>query len=195
MAIDRPQYQRPLARRGMRLSRSFGQWRRAHRRWVTVCALIVVALFVLLEGGVRIVTPDQMEVLDYDRPPAHHLLSDHSISNPAAVAATYDELMRAPLMPNPQAFWTGRDNCGMGNSSDVWYSRLGDDLTLRFTWHGIPVAVFTSNDFYNPYPVWKCNATASRVLWFWNAGGIPNPEPYADDNAAIRWFPSVVHPA
>lgn len=195
MAIDRPQYQRPLARRGTRLSRSFGQWRRAHRRWVTVCALIVVALFVLVEGGVRVVTPDQMEVLDYDSSPAHHLLSDHSISNPAAVAATYDELTRAPLMPNPQAFWTGRDNCGMGNSSDVWYSRLGDDLTLRFTWHGIPVAVFTSNDFYNPYPVWKCNATASRVLWFVNAGGIPNPEPYADDNAAIRWFPSVVHPA
>lgn len=77
---------------------------------MTVCALIIVTLFVLVEGGVRIVTPDQMEVLDYDSSPAHHLLSDHSISN-LAVAATYDELTQAPLMPNPQAFWTGRDNC------------------------------------------------------------------------------------
>lgn len=113
MATDRPQYQQPLTRRG-----ALGQWWRAHRRWVTVCALIIVTLFVLVEGGVRIVTPDQMEVLDYDSSPAHHLLSDHSISN-LAVAATYDELTQAPLMPNPQAFWIGRDNCGMGNSSDV----------------------------------------------------------------------------
>ncbi|HEX5571688.1 MAG TPA: hypothetical protein VFX31_09890, partial [Ktedonobacterales bacterium] len=69
------------------MSRSFSQWRRAHRRSVHVCALIiVVALVVLVEGGVRVVSPDQMEVLDYDSSPAHHLLSDHSISNPAAVA-------------------------------------------------------------------------------------------------------------
>ena len=32
---------------------------------------------------------------------------------------------------------------------------MGDDLTLRCTWHDIPVAVFTSNAFYSSYPVWN----------------------------------------
>lgn len=130
--------------------------RRGRMVWLAVGALL--ALFVAFEVGVRLVTPDAVEYHIQSGGPLSPATTQSGTITDTATLARLRELLAEPH-PTSQlrdayfAKWSGH-GCSVGSWTTV---------TLRFTWHGLPVEVVS------PGP--GCAFEWSEV----SRGGLPDP--------------------
>lgn len=169
---------------------------RAHRRLVAILTLLSVVVLAAFEIGVRVVSPDTMEAIEYGSPAygesANAVTSRYVITDPAQIAMTYQALTQT------SADWaTQFDTSAIPPTLQTCQQRvLSRDLTtrthlliIRFLWHDHPVAVFTHYPIQdNPYWLWTCQGNMTE--WQMSAGGIINPRPYVDDSV-LSLFPLV----
>ncbi len=169
-------------------------WLRTHRV-IAIVTLIALVMLVAFEFGVRAVTPDTMEVIEYGNAaygePANAVIYQQVITDPAQIAATYQALTRTPadwathIDPGPTY---GLHTCPQGALSPDFETRA-HLLVVRFLWQGYPVAVVTHYPIQdNPYWFWRCQNNMTE--WQVSAGGVINPRPYVSDSV-LTLFPWV----
>jgi hypothetical protein len=161
-------------------------WVRGHRRLAVSATLVVIVLSVALEVGVRIITPDAMEIVEYSYVVPHHVVYDQMVANPVEAIDTYHSLTRTAAAWNtfnPQ--YGGFEYCEGSHLLTSLPDTSNQPLVLRFLWHGIPIAVASHAPASNGSGgLWACGPDEWQV----SAGGVPNPRPYFNDDA-FQWFP------
>jgi hypothetical protein len=170
-------------------------WLRARHRLISRVAVVVVIILVGLEIGIRIVTPDAMEVTAYNNSGwGHVLLYDHLDTNAAEANATYHALTHTAAdwvdvshfkTPNTPGY-SPVETCQQYGLSEQ-FAKRSEQLVFRFLWHGIPIAVATHYPLQdNPYLFWTCQLNMTE--WQISAGGVANPRPYVNDTM-LTYFP------